>query len=174
MNSEMNRQSRENFSSGFLFCFILFQAPWPGLEPIPLTLEGEVLTTEPPGKSLRDDFYGIKNTLWWGFPSSPVAKTLISQFRGPRFDPWSESYIPHATTKDPTTKPQSSQVNKWKKVKSEICSVISDSVWILQARILEWVSFSLPNPEIEPRSAHIARGFFIKWATREAQEYWSG
>ena len=149
MNSEMSRQSRENFSSVFLFHFGLescgILAPWPWIEPIPATLEGEVLSTEPPGKSLRDDFYGIKNTLWWDFPGSPVAKTLSSQFRGPRFNPWSGTCIPHATTKDPTTKPQSSQVNKWKKVKSEICSVISDSMQILQVRILEWVSFSPPR-----------------------------
>ena len=25
----------------------------------------------------------------WGFPGGPVAKTLLSQCRGPRFDPWS-------------------------------------------------------------------------------------
>ena len=32
-------------------CGIL--APWPGIEPTPTALEGEVLTTEPPGKSLH-------------------------------------------------------------------------------------------------------------------------
>ena len=32
-----------------------------------------------------------------GFP--PVAKTLCSQCRGPRFDSWSGNYIQHATTK---------------------------------------------------------------------------
>ena len=31
------------------------------------------------------------------FPGGPVAKTLHSQSRGPRFDPWSGDQIPHAT-----------------------------------------------------------------------------
>ena len=35
------------------------------------------------------------------FPSGPVAKTLHSQCRGPGFNPWSENWIPHTTTKDP-------------------------------------------------------------------------
>ena len=33
------------------------------------------------------------------FLSGPVAKTLCFQHRGPRFDPWSENWIPHAATK---------------------------------------------------------------------------
>ena len=28
-------------------------APWPGMEPVPLALEGEVSTTQPLGKSLK-------------------------------------------------------------------------------------------------------------------------
>ena len=40
-------------------------------------------------------------------PGGPVAKTLSSQCRGPRFNPWSGSWIPHATTGT-----QSSQINK--------------------------------------------------------------
>ena len=32
-------------------------------------------------------------------PGGPVAKTLHSQRRGPGFDPWSESQIPHSATK---------------------------------------------------------------------------
>ena len=35
-------------------CGIL--APWPGIEPLPPLLKGEVLTTGPPGKSLTDCF----------------------------------------------------------------------------------------------------------------------
>ena len=52
------------------------------------------------------------------FPGGPMAKALHSQFKGPKFDPWSGSYIlqlrvpllqlkmPHATVKikDPATK----------------------------------------------------------------------
>ena len=49
---------------------------------------------------------------------------------------------------------------------------------ILQARILEWVTFpfsrgfSQPGDQIQ--ISCIAGGFFTSWATREAQEYWSG
>ena len=34
------------------------------------------------------------------FPGGLVAKTLCSQFGGPRFDPWSGNWIPHAATKN--------------------------------------------------------------------------
>ena len=34
------------------------------------------------------------------FPGGPVTKTLRSQCRGPRFDPWLGNQIPHAATKD--------------------------------------------------------------------------
>ena len=60
-------------------------------------------------------------------------------------------------------------------------SVISDSSQphgILQARILEWVAFSFSRESSQPRDwtqvSGIAAGFFTSWATREAQEYWSG
>ena len=49
---------------------------------------------------------------------------------------------------------------------------------ILQARILEWVTFPFYRGSSQPRDwsqvSHIAGGFFTSWATREAQEYWSG
>ena len=44
--------------SGHGGCGIL--APQPGIEPIPPALEGEVLTTGPPGKSQKEtDFYPV-------------------------------------------------------------------------------------------------------------------
>ena len=49
---------------------------------------------------------------------------------------------------------------------------------ILQTRILEWVAFPLSRGSSQPRDqtqvSRIAGGFFTSWATREAQEYWSG
>ena len=49
---------------------------------------------------------------------------------------------------------------------------------ILQARILEWVTFSFSRGSSQPRDRTQvfgnAGGFFTSWATREAQEYWSG
>ena len=67
------------------------------------------------------------------------------------------------------------------KSKSESCLVMSDSLQahgILQARILDWVAFPFSRGSSQPRDrtqvSHIAGGFFTNWATREAQEYWSG
>ena len=49
---------------------------------------------------------------------------------------------------------------------------------ILQARILEWVAFPVSRGFSQARDqtqvSHIAGRFFTSWATREAQEYWSG
>ena len=49
---------------------------------------------------------------------------------------------------------------------------------ILQARIPEWVAFSFSRGSSQPRDqtqvSHSACAFFTSWATREAQEYWSG
>ena len=49
---------------------------------------------------------------------------------------------------------------------------------ILQARILEWVAFPFSRGSSQPRDRSqvscIAGRFFTSWATREAQEYWSG
>ena len=47
--------------------------------------------------------------VFWVFPGGPVAKTLRSQCKRARFDPWSGNQVPHvatessnATTKDPS------------------------------------------------------------------------
>ena len=48
---------------------------------------------------------------------------------------------------------------------------------ILQARILEWVTFPFLrgfSQQDQTQVSHIAGGFFTVSATREAQEYWSG
>ena len=49
---------------------------------------------------------------------------------------------------------------------------------ILQARILEWVAFPFSKGSSQPGDQtqvfRIAGRFFTSWATREAQEYWSG
>ena len=49
---------------------------------------------------------------------------------------------------------------------------------ILQARILEWVAVPFSKGSSQPRDQTqvfcIAGGFLTTWATREAQEYWSG
>ena len=58
------------------------------------------------------------------------------------------------------------------------CSPLGFSVHgILQARILEWVAMpsgGSSQPKDQTQVFHIADGFFTIWATREAQEYWSG
>ena len=74
---------------------------------------------------------------------------------------------------------------EWKvKVKvAQLCPTLFDSMdytvhRILQARIMEWVAFPFSRGSSQPRNrtqvSHIAGRFFTSWATREAQEYWSG
>ena len=51
----------------FMFWFFVHEAcgilaPQPGIEPTPAALEGEVLTTVPPGKSLRRRYYPISRS----------------------------------------------------------------------------------------------------------------
>ena len=71
-------------------------------------------------------------------------------------------------------------VMQMKESESESCSVMSNCLqpWILQARILEWVAFPFSRGSSQPRDwtqvFHIAGEFFTSWATREAQESWSG
>ena len=71
------------------------------------------------------------------------------------------------------------------KTESESHSVMSNSLGpneidrgILQARILEWVAIPFSRGSSQPRNrtgvSCVASGFFTSWATREAQEYWSG
>ena len=66
---------------------------------------------------------------------------------------------------------------------TQSCLTLSDPMdytvhGILQARILEWVAFpfSRGSSQLRDRAlvSRIAGGFFIGWATREAQEHWSG
>ena len=60
-----------------------------------------------------------------------------------------------------------------------LCDPVDHTVHgILQAKILEWVTFPFSRGSCQPRIltqvSCIAGGFFPNWATREAQEYWSG
>ena len=49
---------------------------------------------------------------------------------------------------------------------------------ILQARLLEWIAMPSSRGSTQPREriqvSGIIGGFFIVWANKEAQEYWSG
>ena len=82
-----------------------------------------------------------------------------------------------------------SNAEKWKvKVKSLGCVWLcnpmdcsttgSSAHGILQARVLEWVAFpfSRRSSQLCDRTqlSNIADGFFTNWATREAQEHWTG
>ena len=72
----------------------------------------------------------------------------------------------------------------WKKVKvtqscPTVCNHVDSTVYgILQARTLEWVAFPFSRGSSQLRDgtqvSRIAGSFFTSWATREAQEYWSG
>ena len=69
---------------------------------------------------------------------------------------------------------------KWKSLsRVQLCNPMDYTVHgILQARILEWVAFPFSRGSSQPRDqtqvSHSACAFFTSWATREAQEYWSG
>ena len=76
------------------FCFMLWffgcktcgiLAPWPGIEPAPPALEGEVLTTGPPEKSL--DFFKIKLNIhmfyvWFSISTSSLPKRNLQKTWG--------------------------------------------------------------------------------------------
>ena len=71
---------------------------------------------------------------------------------------------------------------KWK-WKSLSCVRLFATPWtivhgILQARVLEWAAFPFSRGSSQPRDrtqiSGIAGRFFTRWATREAQGYWSG
>ena len=77
----------------------------------------------------------------------------------------------------------SSKLRKWKvKVKvtqscPTLCNPMDNTVHgILQATILEWVTFPFSRGSSQPRDGAwvscIAGGFLTSWATREAREYW--
>ena len=69
---------------------------------------------------------------------------------------------------------------KWKLLSHvRLCDPMDYTVrGILQARILEWVAFPFSRGSSQPRDqtqvSCTAGEFFTSWATREAQEYWSG
>ena len=50
----------------------------------------------------RNISFHLESPMSGDFPGGRVAKTLCSQCRGHRFDPWSGNWIPQATTKNPT------------------------------------------------------------------------
>ena len=92
---------------------------------------------------------------------------------------------PHKVEKLTTCWPDCSHHRKWKlKLLSRVR--LFETPWvmgytvdeILQARILEWVTFPFSRGSFQPRDRTqvfcIAGGFFTSWATREAQEYWNG
>ena len=72
----------------------------------------------------------------------------------------------------------------WVKVKvkvAQLCPTVCKAMvytGILQARILEWVASPFSRGSSQSRGwtqvSRIAGDFFTSWATREAQEYWSG
>ena len=86
------------------------------------------------------------------FLGGPVAKTLCSRCRGPRFNPWSEDWILQATLKilRATTK---TWKWKWKSpvVSSSLWPHGLYSPWNSPARILEWAVFPFCRGSSQPR-----------------------
>ena len=76
-----------------------------------------------------------------------------------------------------------SMYSKVKEKVAQSCPTLCDTIaytvhGILQARILEWVAVPFSGVSSQPRDwtqvSCIAGRVFTSWATREAQEYWSG
>ena len=69
---------------------------------------------------------------------------------------------------------------KWRSLSCvQLCDLMDYTVYgILQTKILEWVAFPSSRGSSKPRDqtqvSWIAAEFFTSWATKEAQEYWSG
>ena len=61
---------------------------------------------------------------------------------------------------------------------AQSCPTLCNPLGILQARILEWVAFPFfrgsSQPKDQTQVSRTAGRCFTSWATREAQEYWSG
>ena len=63
---------------------------------------------------------------------------------------------------------------------AQSCTTLCEPIvhGILQAKTLEWEAFPFSRGSSQPRDwtqvSCIVGGFFTSWATREAQEYWSG
>ena len=66
---------------------------------------------------------------------------------------------------------------------AQLCPTLCDLMdytahGILQARILEWIAVPFSRASSQPRDrtqvSCFVGGFFTSWATKEAQEYWSG
>ena len=76
--------------------------------------------------------------------------------------------------------PSSQQEGRgWAEVPTTLCDSMSSTVLgIFQARILEWGAVPFSRGSSQPRDwtpvSHTVGRFFTSWATREAQEYWSG
>ena len=88
-----------------------------------------------------------------------------------------QTWLPRGKVRRGMTNYEFKNTLKW----SESHSIASYSLWphdctvhgILQARMLEWVAFLFSRGSYQPRDqtcvSSIAGGFFISWATREAQ-----
>ena len=115
------------------------------------------------------------------FCGSPVVKTLNSQCRGYRLDPWSGNYDP-TWSKKKKKKTVMDSVYVPARKRSEVaqscptfcnpmdCSLPCSSVHgIFQARIREWVAISFFRGSSRPRDRtrvfHIAGRYFTIWAT---------
>ena len=84
-------------------------------------MKSEKLTTKTNKQVLNPQKKKKKKLYTWDFPGGPLAKTLSSQLRGPRFNTWSENEILHATTKS-----------------SQAATVGSSQIWVLHEL---WPSF---------------------------------
>ena len=119
--------------------------------------------------------------------SSGLGGSILS-LELPQFLQWTcrTSHCPYLSRCFHTTYGPCWAFSTWRKVKVKVaqsCLTLCDPMdytvhGTLQARILEWVAFPFSRGSTQPRGwtqvSDIAGRFFTCWATREAQQYWSG
>ena len=112
---------------------------------------------------------------------------LAGEFHGQRslmgYSPWGHKESDTTEWLTLSLNPMTSVLVKVKVKITQLCPTLCDAMdytahRILQARILEWVAFPFSKGSSQLRDqtqdSQIAGRFFTSWATREAQEYWSG
>ena len=147
--------------------------PDPGIKPRSPAWEADTLTSEPPLPGIKPESPALQGDVAHETQIQETLKLYV-----PLYYKMGEAYLAK------THKVTVNYLSCLSRVKvAQSCLTLSDPMdyilhGILQARILEWVAFPFSRGSSQPRDwtqvSRIAGKFFICWATREAQEYWSG
>ena len=134
-----------------------------------------------PGYSLHPHWLQLTRLICpWDFQAKNTGVGCIFSSREPS-QPRDQNCVPCIgggfSTTEPLGKPKTNA--KVAQPSPALCDPLDYTVYrLLQARLLEWVAFPFSRGSSQPKdqtqASCIAGGFFTSWATREAQEKWSG